>query len=306
TRLGENTIENAINQSATENLAKKIEARQSNIVRWVNERYSNDAPKVLAKTFELKGIAKDDEKAILEYLAFGNVETDMRAAEKYFEANNKLNSNEIVQTDEKIKAEEINKNLEVENNENNPDDAGEEALGGFQKALKSFSEVFKQASFTAGLGKLWEAVMHLWEAVIDGKAWLGGFIIKNIPHGMEESEICPDFLKKWIEDGRKNLKNKEMKDMSAVSILLKLKPADFHIVEDLKNITVVKLLDAKPNDLNKFVEGKEIDISVAQLATIKGRLVGKSIDTRSGEASLSVYDFLKKKKSEKNYLNPSS
>ncbi|MCK5472336.1 hypothetical protein KAI54_04075 [Candidatus Gracilibacteria bacterium] len=291
-----------VNKSKTENLAKKIEVRQSNIVRWVNERYGNDAPKILATTFELKGIAKDDERAILEYLAFGNVETDMKASEKYFKANNKINSNETVETNEKIKAEEINKNLKADS-ENNPDDAGKEALGGFQKALKSFSEVFKQVSFAAGLGKLWEAVMHLWEAVIDGKAWFGGLIIKNIPHGVKESELCPNFVKEWIEDGRKDIKNKEIKDMSAVSALLKLKPADFHIVEDLKNITIAKLLGANADDLNKFTEGKEIDINVAQLATIKGRLVGKNISTQSRETSLSVYDFLKKKKNEKKYLN---
>ncbi|EKD48251.1 MAG: hypothetical protein ACD_65C00048G0002 [uncultured bacterium] len=157
---------------ATEALGNKIQGRGDALLNWATKRYPKNSAEVVDKILTSKKIDKNNVQSVLEYLAFGNVEDDMKAAENYFETKNKLenDASKKVETNEAVKAQDAK-----------PETEKATEAKGFDSVKKDFDALMGAIN----KGDWGEAFLKFFEMLGSLFKFAGSFILGAIPASAE-------------------------------------------------------------------------------------------------------------------------
>ena len=237
-----------------------------------------------------KNAVENNSQSLIEYIAFGNPQEDLKAAQDYFEADDALNDKEAVEKVDVKKTFEKNK---VENNEDSIAGAIESASG----AMKTFGECFeavKEGKWGEAFSKFLEAFGQAFKAFIDSSAHLWNSLAVQIPDSALSLPLIGDFLTGIKKKAEKTNEDKKKLELAPITSALGIKSEEYPKAESL-TITVEDFLEEKPDGMEKYAKKKGITLGVNELEALKIKLKKKENTITNEEKTVTVFTFLKNK-----------
>ena len=166
----------------------------------------------LQELLKLKGIDKADTQAVMEYIAFGNVETDLNTAKEWLQAKKDVEEADTNKTPKEKKYADVNpdaaKDIEVKEHKAEPGMAG----------MEHASKEFEHAMDAWKRGDYWGAIKGFLGAFGQAMSGLSKMILSEVPDDMAELPLIGGIVT-WAKK-REAADKAKVKDAETAAVTL--------------------------------------------------------------------------------------